>query len=240
MLQGSSSLTPLLRGILWHCSSLGEHDNIADVPNSVQELCMALAVPCIPILPALGWGSSQGCRRPAETGQVGFAPVGSYSWGTPLVESSAPHLATAPLGFATLCLAGSPLLGLPTHTPTPPGAACGWQQQGWGWRDSELSPRAAAAAPTGELWVPLLWCRSRASLCCRLINFCHIKELAVCGQEAQSSLVGVLPPWILEAAEGWPCFTCSDVDPEECGFGKGGATAPVGSGVSPSGLHSPN
>lgn len=55
----------------------------------------------------------------------------------------------------------------------------------------------------------------------------------------QSGLVGI-PPRSWEAAEGWPHFTCSDIDPGQRGFGRGGAAAPVGCGVSPSGPHSPH
>lgn len=70
-------------------------------------------------LPQAG-GAARDAGDQLRPGQVGFAPVGSHSWGAPLVESSAPHLATALFGFATLCLAGS-------HHPHPnPSWSCLW------------------------------------------------------------------------------------------------------------------
>lgn len=57
------------------------------------------------------------------------------------------------------------------------------------------------------------------------------------GRRARAAWWG--SPLDLEAAEGWFHFTCSGVDPGEGGFGKGGAAAPVGCGVPPSGPRSP-
>lgn len=129
-------------------------------------------------------------------GQVGFAPVGSYSLGAPLAESSAPHLAATLLGFGTLCLAVSPFLGLPIHPiPTQPLLelpAAGSSRDG----DGGTLRRAREQQqhlPLGSSEPLAVVQEQRASSCCGLINLCHISELAVCGQEAQRGLVGFPP-----------------------------------------------
>lgn len=133
-LQVSSSLTPLLSGILWdRFWILRGAGHVADVPSSVQELwpCLCHMSPsCQDSLPWAGSrrrGAAQGCVRPAMAWAcVGFAPAGSYAWGIPLAESSAAWLATAQLGFGAFCHAASPSSGLPMSCPCtdPPAAAC--------------------------------------------------------------------------------------------------------------------
>lgn len=106
----------MLSGILWHRSWLGECDNIADVPSSVQEQ----KVPCIPITPALGWGSSPGVQ---ETAQVGFGPCRELS----------PTLGHSTARFGHCTIPTQPLLEL----------------QGQGWRDLKraAAPTGELRAP---------------------------------------------------------------------------------------------
>lgn len=103
-LWGSGSPTALLGGILRDRFWSGEQDTSLTVPGSVQELGPRLcrASPSRQdSLPGAGSprrGAAQLCVRPAEAGaHAGFAPAGSYTWGNPPAENSAPQLATAQL-----------------------------------------------------------------------------------------------------------------------------------------------
>lgn len=58
----------------------------------------------------------------------------------------------------------------------------------------------------------------------QVINECQINELAECGQELSGD-----PPWTRDG----PAVPAQMCGFGECGFGKGGAAAPAGSGVSP-------
>lgn len=89
-----------------------------------------------PTCPRLG-------EQPRDAAQVGFAPVGS-------LLRAQPH--TWPQHCLVLALPVLQCLDcwVSPQTPSPPSPSWSCQEQGQGWRDSEESTRAAAAAPTGE------------------------------------------------------------------------------------------